>query len=126
MKITINNTDYELNFGFAFLRRLNRMCGVEVKGVNTKHALDTTLPLLITGDLETVADYVIAANDDLTKKLVDQYFESLAVADDDGNAIDEVVNKVIDAVKTGVMTRAPFKRAKEVLDKAQKEETNKD
>lgn len=36
MKIKINGTDYELHFGWAFLRHANNHYGLEAEGVNTQ------------------------------------------------------------------------------------------
>ncbi|GKQ42911.1 hypothetical protein RD055328_08340 [Companilactobacillus sp. RD055328] len=50
MKIKIDKKEYELNFGIDFLRDLDRIAGMEVKGVSMGMGLSRTLPALMAYD----------------------------------------------------------------------------
>ncbi|ETA74163.1 tail assembly chaperone [Ligilactobacillus equi] len=118
MVIEINGTDYPLNFDIGFIRRLNVMRGIERDGINIRGAVNITIPALIMGDVETIADYILCANKNLTVKKVDTYLEDVANRDDTGELFEKLIDEIIDAVKQGSMTRLPFKKAMEGMEKA--------
>lgn len=111
MVITINGTDYPLNFDIGFIRRLNSLRGIQRGGINARGAVNITMPTLILGDVETIADYILCANRNLSLKKVDEYLESVATSDDTGEAFEKLIDEIIDGVKQGSMTRIPFKKA---------------
>lgn len=111
MIITINGTDYPLTFDLGFIRRLNALRGIQRDGINVRGAVNITMPTLIMGDVETIADYILCANKNLTLKKVDEYLESVANNDDTGEAFEKLIDEIIDGVKQGSMTRIPFKKA---------------
>ena len=119
MFITIKNKEYKLKFDLAFIRRLNEQQGLVYNQVNIGSAVEKTMPGVMSHDFAILADYVLCANEKLTRKLVDKYIEDLAVEDEEGKALDEFADKLTDAIKHGVMTRVPFNKVEKAIKKAQ-------
>lgn len=119
MKVTIDNKDYELNFGMGFVRALNKAQGMIVQEVNIGNAIEKTLPGLLARDPEMLEAYVLCANRDLTQRNVDKFIENLVLSDEDGQAFEEFADKLLDAVKEGTMTRLPFKKATQRVEEYQ-------
>lgn len=119
MKVTIDNKDYELNFGMGFVRALNKAQGMIVEQVNIGNAIEKTLPGLLARDPEMLEAYVLCANRDLTQRNVDKFIENLVLSDEDGQAFEEFADKLLDAVKEGTMTRLPFKKATQRVEEYQ-------
>lgn len=46
MNITINDKEYELNFGIGFLRELDNLAGIKSQGVSMGMGLTMTIPAL--------------------------------------------------------------------------------
>lgn len=126
MFITIKDTEYELKFDLAFVRRLNEQQGLIFNQVNIGNAVEKTMPGVMSHDFAILADYVLCANEKLTRKLVDEYIEHLAVEDEEGKALDEFANKLTDAIKHGVMTRVPFNKVEKAVKQAEKTAEKKD
>ena len=61
MKIKINNTEYELNFGIRFVRELDKVAGVSNNGISLGMALMRTLPALQTGDPVALCNVIYAS-----------------------------------------------------------------
>lgn len=121
MQVTIDNKDYELNFGMAFVRALNKAQGMIVQEVNIGNAIEKTMPGLLARDPEILEAYVLCANRDLTQRNVDKFIENLVLSDEDGQAFEEFADKLLDAVKEGTMTRLPFKKATQKVEEYQAE-----
>lgn len=119
MQVTIDNKDYELNFGMAFVRALNKAQGMIVQEVNVGNAIEKTMPGLLARDPEILEAYVLCANRDLTQRNVDKFIENLVLSDEDGQAFEEFADKLLDAVKEGTMTRLPFKKATQRVEEYQ-------
>lgn len=125
MKVTIDNKDYELNFGMGFVRALNKAQGMIVKEVNIGNAIERTMPGLLSRDPEMLEAYVLCANRDLTQRNVDKFIENLVLSDEDGKAFEEFADKLLDAVEEGTMTRLPFKKAVRAIEKDQAKKAKK-
>lgn len=119
MQVTIDNKDYELNFGMGFVRALNKAQGMIVQEVNIGNAIEKTMPGLLARDPEILEAYVLCANRDLTQRNVDKFIENLVLSDEDGQAFEEFADKLLDAVKEGTMTRLPFKKATQKVEEYQ-------
>lgn len=86
MKITINGKEYGIHFGVGFVRELDKVHFVEGKnGVKFGAGLETTLPLLLTGDLVTLSDYLYhgtcTEESRPTRNQVDAYVDDTKDAD---------------------------------------------
>lgn len=119
MQVTIDNKDYELNFGMGFVRALNKAQGMIVQEVNIGNAIEKTMPGLLARDPEILEAYVLCANRDLTQRNVDKFIENLVLSDEDGQAFEEFADKLLDAVEEGTMTRLPFKKATQKVEEYQ-------
>lgn len=62
MKIKINNTEYELNFGIRFVRELDKIASVSNNGISLGMALMRTLPALQTYDPVALCNVIYAAS----------------------------------------------------------------
>lgn len=111
MDFTLGKKKYPLEFGFGFIKRLNKRNGIVRDDINLRGALPTTLPSLFMRDVETVTDYIICANSDLFEKAdeVEKKVEKIS-SEEDEQAIEKLIDDLLDAVSEGTMTRNPFKK----------------
>ena len=61
MKIKINNTECELNFGIRFVRELDKIASISNKGISLGMALMRTLPALQAYDPVALCNVIYAA-----------------------------------------------------------------
>lgn len=119
MIIKINDKDYELSFDFGFIKRLNSEFGLVQNGINLKGAIDITMNVFLLQDVEMMSIYMRCANEHLTEEMVESYIESVASADKTGKKLEKLFDDVTNAVKNGMLTRAPFKKAMKQMDEAE-------
>lgn len=86
MKIAIDGKEYGIHFGVGFVRELDKVHFVEGKnGVRFGAGLETTLPLILTGDIVTLSDYLYygtcAEESRPTRNQVDAYVDGVEDAD---------------------------------------------
>ncbi|WP_429971279.1 tail assembly chaperone [Fructilactobacillus sp. Tb1] len=62
MELTINDKKYAFKFGIRFVEELNKIAGLEAKGMKFGMALSTQIPALQGYDPEALAKILFAAN----------------------------------------------------------------
>lgn len=99
MVITINQKEYELHFGWAFLRYMNKNSGFEVEEIS----MDTGgLPKLTLGaelqDPETMVKIIKAGTDTEKQKPsnleIEQYVETLIMEENYSDVFDEMWEEI--------------------------------
>jgi len=61
MQVKINNKEVELKFGVKFVRELDKVAGLDVKGASFGMGLTKSIPALNTADPAVLADVIYSA-----------------------------------------------------------------
>lgn len=118
MVLTINGTDHELNFGVRFVRELDKKYYVESQGgIKFGTGIETRVPMLLTGDAVTLAEFIYTALDTDGKKKptmqdIDNYVDSV-------EDIEALFDEVIEELKKQNATKM---KMKEFTDRLKQEE----
>lgn len=115
MQLTINGTDYELNFGLRFCREISKDKQQSKYGVDLRIGIENAVTNLYTGDVLILPDLVKAATSHLKKKPSDKDIEDfLDTYDDLGGLCDDFLSQLLEQSATK-------KKATEVYNALEKE-----
>lgn len=119
MTITINETDYEVIFGMAFVRALDEKYYVATNnGAKFGAGLETTLPFLLSGDMVTLSDYLYLGTGTEkkrpTQKEIDGYIDQV-------EDIDALFEEVIQALKKQNATKKKMLAMTSAIEAEEKE-----
>lgn len=108
MEITINDKPIEIKFGMAFIRELNKKVGLWTQNVNIGMALNKTLPALLGGDPEAMADLLYCGTAHIKagrpkQSDIDTYMENV-------EDFDKLSSDLLDALKESTLTKVPLKK----------------
>lgn len=123
-ELTINGTNYPFNFGFGFLREVDKKVTVPVegmKGITQNMGLRFIMARLIDGDVEAIVEVLDIANKGCDPRLTKNVLE--AFIEDEGTDIDEVFETVMGFLKKANATK---KAAADVLGLAEKEKAKRE
>ena len=119
-ELTINNTVYQFNFGFGFLRDINKT----YKSVDEKTKQERELGLqyniasLIDGDVEAIVTILDIANKGcdprITRKDIEKYIE------DENTNIDDLFDTVMDFLSKANCTKKEVQKFLENLEELKK------
>ncbi len=119
-ELTINNTVYQFNFGFGFLRDINKT----YKSVDEKTKQERELGLqyniasLIDGDVEAIVTILDIANKGcdprITRKDIEKYIE------DENTNIDDLFDTVMDFLSKANCTKKEVQKFMENLEELKK------
>lgn len=119
-ELTINNTVYQFNFGFGFLRDINKT----YKSVDEKTKQERELGLqyniasLIDGDVEAIVTMLDIANKGcdprITRKDIEKYIE------DENTNIDDLFDTVMDFLSKANCTKKEVQKFMENLEELKK------
>lgn len=119
-ELTINNTVYQFNFGFGFLRDINKT----YKSVDEKTKQERELGLqyniasLIDGDVEAIVTILDIANKGcdprITRKDIEKYIE------DENTNIDDLFDSVMDFLSKANCTKKEVRKFMENLEELKK------
>lgn len=119
-ELTINNTVYQFNFGFGFLRDINKT----YKSVDEKTKQERELGLqyniasLIDGDVEAIVTILDIANKGcdprITRKDIEKYIE------DENTNIDDLFDSVMDFLSKANCTKKEVQKFMENLEELKK------
>lgn len=118
MVLTINGTDHELNFGVRFVRELDKKYYVESQGgIKFGTGIETRVPMLLTGDAVTLAEFIYTALATDSKKKptmqdIDNYVDHV-------EDIEALFDEVIEELKKQNATKM---KMKEFTDRLKQEE----
>ena len=118
MVITINGNDYKINFGIAFIRKLDEKYFVKNQsGVKFGTGLETKIPLLLTNDVLTLSEFLYTGTcteeKRPTQKEIDQYVDEV-------EDIEALFDEVVDELKKHNATKLKMKEITEMLEKQEK------
>ncbi len=110
--IEINGNEYELSFGMGFVREINKRVVIKQEnGVEAKQGLSYAIAGIIDGDIEQLAQVLIAAaNGKLKMKDIDEHLEN---PDTD---IDALFDTVMDFFKRSNCTGRQTKKLLEIVE----------
>lgn len=113
--ITINDTEYELNFGMGFLRKVDKEIQMPVPnapGVKKDAGIRFRIGALFDGDLESLEDILLVANEGrqprLTRSILDKHIE------DEGTDVDGLIDQVMDFLRVANVTKRLMRELEEV------------
>ncbi len=109
MEIKINDQNQVLNFGVRFVRELDKIASLSVKGVSLGMGLTKTLPGLQAFDAAVLSDIIYAAtvtnSPRPSRNDVDDYIDGC-------DNLDEIFNQVTKEINTANATKAALKNMK--------------
>lgn len=119
-ELTINNTVYQFNFGFGFLRDINKT----YKSVDEKTKQERELGLqyniasLIDGDVEAIVTILDIANKGCDPRITRQYIEKYI--EDENTNIDDLFDTVMDFLSKANCTKKEVRKFMENLEELKK------
>ncbi|CAK8054116.1 tail assembly chaperone [Eupransor demetentiae] len=101
--LTINGTEHQFKFGMRFIRELDKTKEVDANGVKFGVGVEMGINRLVSmNDPEALEDILISANAAADEKLTVEEMD--AYLEDDNTNIDELTEKVIDALLNSKFT----------------------
>ena len=123
MQLTINGTDYELNFGLRFCREISKDKQQSKYGVDLRIGIENAVTNLYTGDVLILPDLVKAATSHLKKKPSDKDIEDfLDTYDDLGGLCDDFLSQLLEQSATKKKASEVYNSLKKEKEKGKKEE----
>lgn len=123
MQLTINGTDYELNFGLRFCREISKDKQQSKYGVDLRIGIENAVTNLYTGDVLILPDLVKAATSHLKKKPSDKDIEDfLDTYDDLGGLCDDFLSQLLEQSATKKKASEVYNSLKKEKEKEKKEE----
>lgn len=119
-ELTINNTVYQFNFGFGFLRDINKTYkSVDEKTKQEREfGLQYNIASLIDGDVEAIVTILDIANKGcdprITRKDIEKYIE------DENTNIDDLFDTVMDFLSKANCTKKEVQKFMENLEELKK------
>jgi hypothetical protein len=105
-ELKINGNAYQFNFGFGFMREINKRITKPIEGVKGQEenvGLQYRIAGIIDGDLEALIDVLVTANKGFDPRLTQEALENHLENDD--TDIEEVFDKVLGFLKTANCTK---------------------
>lgn len=109
MELTINGKKYSFKFGIRFVEELNKIAGLEAKGMKFGMALQTILPSLQGLDPSALSKVLCAANVTETPRLSVNEVNDYLEGDID---LEKVFNDVIEEIVKSNATKLVAKKMK--------------
>ena len=114
----MNGNDYKINFGIAFIRKLDEKYFVKNQsGVKFGTGLETKIPMLLTNDVLTLSEFLYTGTcteeKRPTQKEIDQYVDEV-------EDIEALFDEVVDELKKHNATKLKMKEITEMLEKQEK------
>lgn len=98
MKITIAGKEQELNFGIGFVREINKVAGMEAKGMSLGMGLTKSLPALNAYDPAVLSDVIYSAtfrnSPRVSRNDVDDYLDGITSVKEFEKLFDDVSKEV--------------------------------
>lgn len=119
-ELTINGKVYPFNFGMGFMREINKKIGVNVDGlpgVKKNIGLRYHVAGIIEGDLESLAEVLIAANKNMTPRM--QAADLDSYIDDSETDIDALFAEVLDFLSNANATKKTVAEIQQSIQKQQ-------
>lgn len=127
MQLTINGTDYELNFGLRFCREISKDKQQSKYGVDLRIGIENAVTNLYTGDVLILPDLVKAATSHLKKKPSDKDIEDfLDTYDDLGGLCDDFLSQLLEQSATKKKATEVYNSLKKEAEKEEKEENEEE
>jgi hypothetical protein len=109
MKIKINNTEYELNFGIRFVRELDKVASVSNNGISLGMALMRTLPALQTCDPVALCNVIYAAaygnNPRPSMKDVERFIDKEVSFEELEKYFDDILKEINESTATKLVAK---------------------
>lgn len=123
MQLTINGTDYELNFGLRFCRELSKDKQQSKYGVDLRIGIENAVTNLYTGDVLILPDLVKAATSHHKKKPSDKDIEDfLDTYDDLGGLCEDFLSQLLEQSATKKKANEVYNALKKETEKEENEE----
>lgn len=123
MQLTINGTDYELNFGLRFCRELSKDKQQSNRGIDLRIGIENAVTNLYTGDVLILPDLVKAATSHLKKKPSDKDIEDfLDTYDDLGGLCEDFLSQLLEQSATKKKANEVYNALKKEIEKEENEE----
>lgn len=119
--LTVKDTEYQLNFGMSFLRKLNKKCSVPVDGIpgaKKDIGMRYVMAEAIDGDLEALCQIIDTANEGCSPRISKKDLE--AYIEDENTDIDEVFDTILGFLEKANVTKKEMKSIREGI-KAEQE-----
>lgn len=112
MTLNINGNDYELHFGIGFVRELDKKYFAQQAGIKFGIGIETKVPMLLTGDVLTLAEFIYLGTSTSKKRPtvqeIDQFMDSTT-------DIEGLFDEVIEQLKKQNATKIKMKEFQERL-----------
>ena len=123
MQLTINGTDYELNFGLRFCRELSKDKQQSNHGIDLRIGIENAVTNLYTGDVLILPDLVKAATSHYKKKPSDKDIEDfLDTYDDLGGLCEDFLSELLEQSATKKKASEVYNSLKKEKEKEENEE----
>ena len=123
MQLTINDVDYELNFGLRFCREISKDKKQSSHGIDLRTGIENAVTNLYVGDVLILPDLIKAATSYLKKKPSDKDIEDfLDTYDDLGGLCDDFLSELLEQSATKKKANEVYNSLKKEIEKEENEE----
>ena len=123
MQLTINDIDYELNFGLRFCREISKDKKQSSHGIDLRIGIENAVTNLYVGDVLILPDLVKAATSHLKKKPSDKDIEDfLDNYDDLGGLCEDFLSQLLEQSATKKKATEVYNSLKKEAEKEKKVE----
>lgn len=123
MQLTINDVDYELNFGLRFCRELSKDKNQSNHGIDLRTGIENAVTNLYIGDVLILPDLVKAATSHYKKKPSEKEIEDfLDTYDDLGGLCDDFLSQLLEQSATKKKANEVYNSLKKEAEKEKNEE----
>lgn len=127
MQLTINDVDYELNFGLRFCREISKDKQQSNRGIDLRIGIENAVTNLYTGDVLILPDLVKAATSHHKKKPSDKDIEDfLDTYDDLGGLCEDFLSQLLEQSATKKKANEVYNALKKETEKEEKEENEEE
>lgn len=127
MQLTINDVDYELNFGLRFCREISKDKQQSNRGIDLRIGIENAVTNLYTGDVLILPDLVKAATSHYKKKPSDKDIEDfLDTYDDLGGLCEDFLSQLLEQSATKKKANEVYNALKKETEKEEKEENEEE
>lgn len=124
MQLTINDVDYELNFGLRFCREISKDKKQSSHGVDLTIGIENAVTNLYVGDVLILPDLVKSATSHLKKKPTDKDIEDfLDNYDDLGGLCEDFLSQLLEQSATKKKATQVYNSLKKETEKDKDKET---
>jgi hypothetical protein len=117
-ELEINGEVYQFNFGFGFLREINKTQKTTSNGLTKEVGFQMKVAGLVDGDVLDLLDVLFVANEGQTPRITKKALE--AYIEDPKTDIDSLFTQVLDFLKTNNVTKKLALKAIELLEEQEK------